>query len=135
MWHRHPEASICFENWGLWVLKVQYAEARSTGLREVLLFYLIYTNLSITGKSPLWKVFSSHPAHYSNISWRPPRPSIAKSDGRDLTTSRINAFIAITIIITKRQQNYRFSVDDYEGSMRYHILSGFATLDLLSVYK
>jgi len=28
-------------------------------------FYLIYTNLSVSEKSPLWKVFSSHiPVHY-----------------------------------------------------------------------
>ena len=66
-------ASICFEDWGVvdlglktgvsWVLKVPQTEARSTGFRvSYLEFYLkiLCTNLSISEKSPLWKVFSSH---------------------------------------------------------------------------
>jgi len=49
------------ENWGWWVLKVQQKEAPSTGFKVSSPgFLFIYTNLSISKKSPLWKVFSSH---------------------------------------------------------------------------
>jgi len=49
-----------------WVLKVQQKEVCSTGFRvSSRNFYWIYTNLSISEKPPLWKVFSSHVSvHY-----------------------------------------------------------------------
>jgi len=50
-----------FENWGSWVLKVQQMEVRNTWLRvsSAKFLFKLYTNYSISEKSPLWKVFSS----------------------------------------------------------------------------
>src|SRR6218665_250798 len=54
-----------FENWRSQVLKVQQKKVRSIIPGK---FYLIYTNLSISAKSPLWKVFSPHISlHYKII--------------------------------------------------------------------
>src|SRR6218665_933942 len=63
-------------------LKVQQKDVCSIGFRvgPIILgnSYLIYTNLSIPAKSPLWKVLSSHISlhyiGYNNISWRPHDP-------------------------------------------------------------
>jgi len=41
---------------GSWVLKVQQTEERSTGLRVSSPDLFIYTNLSISEQSPLWKL-------------------------------------------------------------------------------
>jgi len=62
-----------FENWESRVLKLQQTEARNTG--NTWDFYLLYTNISISEKSPLWKVFSSHiPVLYGIYFMETPRP-------------------------------------------------------------
>jgi len=59
-----------FKTEGLWVLKVQQTEARSTGLRvSSRNVYIIYTNLSFSEKPPLWKML--HIIFLHIIEYRP----------------------------------------------------------------
>ena len=48
------------ENWGWWVLKFQQKEARSAGFKVSSRDFYLYTQICLSNKSPLWKVFSSH---------------------------------------------------------------------------
>jgi len=64
-------------------------KAHSTGLRVLTPeFYLVYTNLSISEKSPLWKVFLSHilvhyRIGYNNIFFETSRSPFQNLGGRN----------------------------------------------------
>src|SRR6218665_432740 len=107
---------VGLENWGWRILKVQQKEARSAGFKVSSPgFLFIYTNLSISNKSPLWKVFSSHISVHAlydvtvfHVDPATPHDSPSQNLGVAAPTLRIDVYICNNImLVDERDYQHR----------------------------
>ena len=99
-WFENGSRGSGFKNRVSWALNLQQTRhvAQDWGYHPWN-FYLIYTDLSISEKLPLWKVLYLiflFIIGYNNISWRPHSPLTSKSEGsRPLNPPRIDVYACV----------------------------------------